>query len=75
MKNNLLETLRAYPGGIAALVSATGISRTALYNFADGLHRRIPWRIISVLAPALGLEPSALVELWSKTSREAGDNK
>lgn len=49
MKLNLLEVLRAFPGGIPALADATLIPYSTLRDFGLGKHRRIPWKTIRAL--------------------------
>lgn len=72
---NLLDLIRAYPGGVAQLATDSGVPAHTLYRFAHKEHRRKPVRTIDLIAPAfrgkeiLGqtYDAHALAKLWDET--------
>lgn len=60
----LLETFHAYPGGIPALLEATGLSRSSLYRVAWCEHDRPPVRALAAIARATYCTVPKLVAAW-----------
>lgn len=48
---NLLDVLRAYPGGIAQLAIDSGVPTHTLYRLGHREHRLKPVRVIDQIAP------------------------
>lgn len=72
----LHETMRRYPGGIAALADRVGVSRRALYDLAEGRHKQEPRELLervhtALLAAAHVPSQRQLRAMWRK-AHEAG---
>lgn len=65
---NLLERLQLFPGGLAGLAQAAGISTPVAYRFAWREHRKTPIRLADKIAAAIRRRRSAPALL-----RELGD--
>jgi len=61
----LLDLLNSYPGGIAALSGATGVSTHALYRLAAGKHRKRPVRHVRAVAEAMQSHGTSEEDLWT----------
>lgn len=69
---NLLDILRAYPGGVAQLSRDSGVPQHTLYRLGHRSHRRTPVRVLDQIAAAfqgkriLGrtYDAPALVDVW-----------
>lgn len=76
---DLLDLLRAYPGGIAQLAKDTEVREHTLYRLGNGEHRKKPVQVIESVARAfqgkvvLGVtyDAPALAALWDVKSKAA----
>lgn len=63
----LLELFATYPGGVVALSTSSGLSRSSIYRVGWARHGRPPIKCLSRLAAPLGM---TLVELRRRWTRE-----
>lgn len=62
----LHQLFLVYPGGIGALIAASGVPRTSLYRVATAEHDRCPVKSLAPIAAALGVKLERLVEAWHR---------